>query len=71
MAVIETFRPAQTVAPGLVSRLWTAAMGAVAAWDESRRTRKMLGALTDRELDDIGLTRGDVDMIADRLSHSR
>ncbi len=33
------------------------------AWNDARITRKALGRLTDRELDDIGLCRGDIDLI--------
>ncbi|UVF22883.1 DUF1127 domain-containing protein (plasmid) [Microvirga terrae] len=29
-------------------------------WHRSRKTARELGALTDRELSDIGLTRGDI-----------
>jgi len=32
----------------------------VSAWNDARATRKALSGLTDRELDDIGLSRGDV-----------
>lgn len=35
----------------------------VAAWNDARITRKALGKLSDRELDDIGLCRGDIEMI--------
>lgn len=35
----------------------------VAAWNDARVTRKALSKLTDRELDDIGLCRGDIEMI--------
>ena len=41
-----------------------ALVGAVYTWIETRRTREALSALTDRELDDIGLARGDIDRIA-------
>lgn len=41
----------------------TAAMTAVAAWNNARITRRSLGKLSDRELDDIGLCRGDIDLI--------
>jgi len=34
-------------------------------WVETLRTRAALGALNDRELADIGLTRGDIDRIAE------
>lgn len=33
-------------------------------WKNSRVTRNQLSNLSDRELDDIGLTRGDIDRIA-------
>ncbi len=33
-------------------------------WAEARQTRNALNRLTDRELDDIGLTRGDIERIA-------
>ena len=36
---------------------------AFANWNDARVTRKALGNLTDRELDDIGLCRGDIEMI--------
>lgn len=32
-------------------------------WNDARLTRNALGKLTDRELDDIGLCRGDVALI--------
>ena len=35
-----------------------------AAWNDQRVTRNALNRLTDRELDDIGLTRGDIERIA-------
>ena len=33
------------------------------AWNDARITRKALGKLSDRELDDIGLCRGDIEML--------
>ena len=38
----------------------------ILAWNDIRMTRKALSGLTDRELDDIGLVRGDIDTIARR-----
>jgi len=32
-------------------------------WNETRRTRVALSQLSDHELEDIGLTRGDIDQI--------
>ncbi|WGW05804.1 DUF1127 domain-containing protein [Tropicibacter oceani] len=39
----------------------------LSAWNDARLTRKSLGALTDRELDDIGLCRGDIEEVARRF----
>ena len=43
----------------LVSNL----VASIASWNDARVTRTALAKLSDRELDDIGLCRGDVDMI--------
>ena len=39
---------------------------AIAAWNDARITRKSLEQLTEHELDDIGLCRGDIDYVASR-----
>lgn len=41
-------------------------LAALAAWNDARVTRNSLDRLSDRELDDIGLCRGDIDLIARR-----
>lgn len=41
-------------------------VAAVVAWNDARVTRKALAALSDRELDDIGLCRADIDQITAR-----
>ena len=51
---ISIFRSVQIVSDTL-NRL--------SAWNDARVTRSALGKLTDRELDDIGLCRGDVELI--------
>ena len=33
----------------------------ISDWNTARRTRKALSALSDRELDDIGLSRADIE----------
>jgi len=48
---------------GLFARFFDA----VQSWSDRRATRKALARLTDRELDDIGLCRGDIDQIARRF----
>jgi uncharacterized protein YjiS (DUF1127 family) len=35
----------------------------VSNWNDARVTRNALGKLSDRELDDIGLCRGDIDRL--------
>ncbi|MBD9526514.1 MULTISPECIES: DUF1127 domain-containing protein [Paracoccus] len=39
-------------------------LAAIAAWNDARVTRNELSRLTDRELDDIGLTRGDIESVS-------
>ncbi|SDD63779.1 DUF1127 domain-containing protein [Ruegeria marina] len=57
---------ASTTAPlGAVTVLrvvdfFISARNAVVSWNESRLTRNALSALTDTQLDDIGLNRGDI-----------
>ncbi|MDO5705883.1 MAG: DUF1127 domain-containing protein [Paracoccus sp. (in: a-proteobacteria)] len=36
---------------------------ALTSWNDARRTRNALNRLSDHELDDIGLCRGDIDRI--------
>ncbi len=51
---------------GFVNALLRAAsraLAAISAWNEARRTRNALNRLSDRELDDIGLSRADIDFI--------
>lgn len=36
----------------------------IAIWNDARVTRKALSTLSNRELDDLGLCRGDIDDIA-------
>ena len=41
----------------------TGLVSSLVHWNETRRTRAALGKLSNHELDDIGLTRGDIDQI--------
>jgi uncharacterized protein YjiS (DUF1127 family) len=68
MAASATTRPAPFGAIS-VFRLSSAldrVIASVAAWNDARVTRKSLDRLSDRELNDIGLTRGDIERIARR-----
>lgn len=66
MAAIETTRtPYGTL--DLVARInatITSLTGSISYWNAVRSTRNTLVGLTDRELDDIGLARGDIDRVA-------
>jgi uncharacterized protein YjiS (DUF1127 family) len=53
---------------GRLSATLARTAAALVTWNDARVTRKALGQLSDRELDDIGLCRGDIDDIALRLS---
>ncbi len=58
MAYFDTTRPSLT---GSFGRTLAIAAARVSAWREARVTRATLGALSDRELADIGLQRSDFD----------
>lgn len=61
MSVIETNR---SVAVGGVGNVVAKLVSMIGSWNESRKTRRELSRLSDRELDDIGLNRGDIERIA-------
>ncbi|TCO72970.1 DUF1127 domain-containing protein [Rhodovulum euryhalinum] len=65
MAVYNDTRPHPGTRPatGLMHRLVADVLGRLAAWNDTRVTRNALSRLSDRELDDIGLTRSDIDRI--------
>jgi uncharacterized protein YjiS (DUF1127 family) len=54
MGAITVFRMVQSVAQ---------TVDALKAWNSARITRKSLNRLSNRELDDIGLCRGDIELI--------
>tara|TARA_R110002110_G_scaffold92355_7_gene240821 strand:- start:3191 stop:3367 length:177 start_codon:yes stop_codon:yes gene_type:complete len=47
-----------------ISSFVASVFGNVVAWNDARVTRNALASLSDRELDDIGLIRGDIDVVA-------
>ncbi|WP_299841801.1 DUF1127 domain-containing protein [uncultured Roseovarius sp.] len=61
MAVIDTTR--SHAATGFIGHTVAKIGAAVTAWFEARATRRALSQLSDRELDDIGLSRSDIDRI--------
>jgi uncharacterized protein YjiS (DUF1127 family) len=60
MSVMSTNRAAPTGANGFFGSV----AATFAAWNDARVTRNSLSKLSDRELDDIGLCRGDIEDIA-------
>ena len=66
MAVIDTTRSAAVSPAGSVIVLMSRFVGAISDWNDARVTRKSLLRLSARELDDIGLSASDIDMIARR-----
>lgn len=66
MAAFDTHRTTYGAASaaGLFFGAFNKIFAAVVAWNDARMTRNALTALTDRELEDIGLSRGDIDLVA-------
>lgn len=58
MAVLDTTRSEFNASPAGLSL--TRLIAAFTAWNDARITRKALSALSDRELEDIGVTRADI-----------
>jgi uncharacterized protein YjiS (DUF1127 family) len=68
MAALDTTRIATNGSFGLIGRIgafFASAYNAVVDWNNARVTRNTLSDLTDRELEDIGLCRGDIDIVAE------
>ncbi len=61
MAVIDTSRA--HIAPGTFTNAVAKLTSAISAYLEVRATRSALSQLSDRELEDIGLNRGDIERI--------
>jgi uncharacterized protein YjiS (DUF1127 family) len=53
-----------TTVAARISGVMHTAIEAAVSWNDARMTRNTLSSLTNRELEDIGLTRGDIEMIA-------
>jgi len=64
MASFDTTRPVAGLSAGRITSFVVNMFGAVAAWNDARITRNSLSKLTSRELDDIGLSYGDIDNVA-------
>ena len=66
MAAYETSRTAPFGAISIFRAVQgiSGMLAAVSAWNDARITRNALSKLSDRELDDIGLCRGDIEMLS-------
>lgn len=66
MAVFEYTRPIAGTRGlmGQISALFSDAAATIFSWNDARVTRKSLSGLSNRELDDLGLVRGDIEDIA-------
>ncbi len=67
MSVFDTSRTAYGASHAVsgFSSFVTRMVATVVAWNDARVTRNALSALSDRELEDIGLIRGDIDSVID------
>lgn len=63
MAAIDTNRHIVAPANLEIAAFVQGVVGRFMTWNEARKTRKALAQLSDRELFDIGLSRGDIDAI--------
>lgn len=64
MAVIDDPRAHHFGLTVRIGQALTALVGTLAHWREAVQTRNALSKLSDRELADIGLCRGDIDTVA-------
>jgi uncharacterized protein YjiS (DUF1127 family) len=63
MAAFDTTRPVAAFSAGRFQHVIQNMVGAFAAWNDARVTRNALSHLSDRELEDIGMTRADIAQI--------
>ena len=63
MAAFDTTRTTYG-STSAISSFIARSIEAVVAWNDARVTRSALASLSDRELEDIGLVRGDIDAVA-------
>ena len=68
MAAIDTSRTAfgSASVANRFGKFVFSLIATVVAWNDARVTRNALNKLSDRELEDIGLVRGDIDEMVNR-----
>ncbi|MCL3880987.1 DUF1127 domain-containing protein [Marivita sp. GX14005] len=60
MAAFDTSRPTYVSGRKGLGATFAQLFAAIMDWHDARQTRKILARLSDFELEDIGLTRGDI-----------
>ena len=63
MAAFDTTTLSPARDAGQITRVFHRLAAAFTSWNDARVTRKQLSNLTDRELDDIGLTYSDISAV--------
>ncbi len=63
MAAFDTTRPTYAAGHKGFGAFVTSLIASFAAWNDARLTRNALNDLSDHELEDIGLCRGDIDAL--------
>ncbi|WP_106745605.1 DUF1127 domain-containing protein [Yoonia maritima] len=66
MANVNTNLAASSILAGRVASFCHQSLQSIAQWNDARITRKALSRLSARELEDIGLTFGDINAVAAR-----
>ncbi len=62
MAVIDSTR-SHASPLAIIGQVFTRLVGKYTVWKDARETRKALSQLSDRELADIGISRGEIENI--------
>lgn len=66
MAALDYTRAQQIAGThGRIGQIFAHMTASFVAWNDARSTRNALSKLSDRELEDIGLCRGDIDALAE------
>ncbi|MCK0151905.1 DUF1127 domain-containing protein [Marivita sp. S6314] len=63
MAAFDTSRPTYVAGSKGFGAYFASLIAAFATWNDTRRTRNALNRLSDHELADIGLVRGDINSL--------